>query len=135
MFTLEELRQENQEILNLCEVLSVLIEYEKLRDNPIVCELVDKFRDKVWTHLVFEDNPIYAELARHHDNEISDVASHFLQSSQEIKKRFANYIKCWCRPTEDHDQFVSESHEIMRLIINRVKYENDKIFPLIANRQ
>ena len=137
MQTLEALKLENQEISDLCEVLSVLIEHKELRNNPYVCELVAKFREKVWTHLVFEDNPIYLELVRQPDKEFSETASRFIQGAQAIKKRFADYVKCWCTPTgeDDHDRFVSESRDIMRLIMDRVQYENDKVFPLIASRQ
>ena len=137
MHILEELRKENLKISNLCEVLAVLIEHKELRNNPFVCELVSRFREQVWTHLVFEGNPIYAELARQPNNEFSEIASHFLQSSQNIKKRFANYVKSWCAPADDetHDRFVSESRDILRLIMDRVQYENDKVFPLIAQHQ
>ena len=46
-------------------VLRVLIEHPALRHNPYACELVSRFNEKVWMHLVFEENTIYAELARH----------------------------------------------------------------------
>ena len=137
MHTLEELRKENLEISHLCEVLAVLIEHKELRNNPFVCELVSRFREQVWTHLVFENNPIYAELARQPNREFSEIAAHFLQSSQKIKKRFANYVKAWCAPADDEDldRFVNESRDILRLIRDRVQYENDKVFPLIARHQ
>ena len=137
MHTLDELKQENLDIANLCEVLAVLIEHKELRNNPFVCELVSRFREQVWTHLVFEDNPIYAELARQPNHEFNEIASHFLQGSQSVKKRFANYVKCWCAPADDaaHDRFVSESREMLRLIMDRVQYENDTVFPLIAKHQ
>ena len=137
MQTLDALKQENQEISDLCEILSVLIEHKELRNNPFVCELVTKFQEKVWTHLVFEDNPIYLELVQQPDKEFTEAVTRFLKGSQAIKKRFADYVKCWCTPTdeEDHDKFVTESHDIMRLIMDRIHYENDKVFPLLAGRQ
>ena len=60
MYTLEELEQQNSDIANLCQVLLVLVREPQLRGNPYVCDLVSRFYDKVWMHLMFEDKSLYA---------------------------------------------------------------------------
>ena len=135
MYSLDELKTQNQEISDLCAVLSVLVEQESLHNNPYVCELMSRFKEKVWIHLVFEDNTIYSALAQHDNATVSTVARDFHDSARQIKKRFSNYVRRWCNPTvgeNEHEQLVKESREIFQLIKARVKYENEKMFPLVT---
>ena len=135
MYSLDELKAQNQEISDLCAVLSVLVEQRDLHNNPFVCELMARFKEKVWLHLVFEDNTIYSALARHDNSAVSDVAKDFHDSARQIKKRFSNYIRRWCNSSigeSEHDALVAESREIFQMITDRVEYENEKMFPLIT---
>ena len=134
MYTLAELKRQNQEISDLVDVLSVLIDNPHLRNNPFVCELVSSFNEKVWMHLVFEDNTIYSELAKHHNPDISNIASNFHESARQVKKSFTNYVKLWCQTSTDagdHEAFIEQSTRIFELIRERVRYESEEIFPLI----
>ena len=135
MYSLDELKDQNQEISDLCAVLSVLVEQQSLHNNPFVCDLMARFKEKVWLHLVFEDNTIYSALSRHDNSAVSEVARDFHDSARQIKKRFSSYVRRWCNPSvgdKDHDELVIESREIFRLIIDRVEFENQKMFPLIS---
>jgi DUF438 domain-containing protein len=135
MYSLDELKTQNQEIADLCAVLSVLVEQQSLHNNPYVCELMGRFKEKVWIHLVFEDNTIYSALSRHDNTTVSSIAQDFHDSARQIKKRFSSYVRRWCNPTvgeHEHDELVKESREIFQLIMDRVKYENEKMFPLVT---
>jgi hemerythrin-like domain-containing protein len=134
MYSVEHLKQQNRDICELCDVLSVLIEQETLHNNRYVCDLISRFREKVWMHLVFEDNTLYAELARHHDQAVSETARSFHDNAKEIKKRFSSYVRRWCKPAMndgEHEALAKESREIFRLIRERVDYENEHMFPLL----
>ncbi len=136
MYSLCELKKQNQEISDLIEVISVLIENKKLISNPFVCDLVSRFNEKVWMHLVFEDNTIYAELAKHHNPDISEIAQNFHDSAKAIKKEFSAYVKLWCQASgadHHHQAFCGQSPDMLKKIKQRIEYENDKIFPLIEN--
>lgn len=135
MYSPDELKQQNEDIAALCRVLSVLVEKKALHDNPYVCELMARFKEKVWIHLVFEDNTVYAQLARHDNSDISETAREFHDSAREIRKRFSAYVKHWCKPAvsdAEHEALISESREIFRLISERIEYENAHMFPLIS---
>ena len=85
-------------------------------------------------HLVFEDNTLYAELARHDDKAVSETARTFHANAREIKKRFSGYVRRWCKPALDdaeHEALVKESREIFHLLKKRVEYENQHMFPLL----
>jgi len=136
MYSLSELKKQNQEITDLIEVLRVLISDEKLVKNPFVCDLVSRFNEKVWMHLVFEDNALYSELAKHHNPDISEIAQSFHDSAKEIKKEFSCYVKLWCKTSgADHHQqaFCGNSLEMLSKIQQRIEFETNKIFPLVEN--
>ena len=135
MYTLDELKTQNQDIAELIAVLSVLIEHENLRTNPYVCELLNRFREKVWMHLVFEDNTIYAALIQNTDPDVQNTITQFRNSAKEIKKRFSRYIRHWCgREVEGSEaiDFIGESRAIFQMVMERVNYENEHMLPRAA---
>ena len=86
-------------------------------------------------HLVFEDNTVYAALLHHNDAAISKTAKAFHDSAREIKHRFSGYVKHWCKAAvsnAEHKALLEESRDIFALIMERVRYEDEYIFPLVA---
>lgn len=138
MYSLDELKEQNKEISQLCDVLSVLMEQPSLHSNPFVCDLMTRFKEKVWVHLVFEDNTIYAALLHTGDEKISDTAKAFHDSAKEIKHRFSGFVRHWCSlpgTNSEHEMLSKESREIFTLIRERIAYEDEKIFPLVEQQQ
>lgn len=134
MYTLAELKKQNQEISDLANVLEALITNKQLINNPFVCELVSRFNEKVWMHLVFEDNSLYCELASHQNSDISKLAEDFHTTTKTIRKEFSDYIKLWCKASgTDHYQqaFCQQTPEIINKVRQRIQFETEKIFPLI----
>lgn len=137
MYSVNELKNQNQEISQLCDVLSVLMEQASLYNNPFVSELMKRFKEKVWVHLVFEDNTIYAALLHTGDEETSNVAKVFHDSAKEIKHRFSGFVRHWCSMPESNQEYEilrKESSEIFGLIRARINYENEQIFPLVEKQ-
>ena len=138
MYSLEELKLQNQEISQLCDVLCVLMEQPSLHDNPFVCELMKRFKEKVWVHLVFEDNTVYAALLHTEDEKVRNIAKVFHDSAKIIKHRFSGFVQHGCSlpvTSEEHEELRLESREIFNLIRERISYENDQIFPLVEEQQ
>lgn len=138
MYSLDELKQQNKEISQLCDVLCILMEQPSLHDNPFVCELMKRFKEKVWVHLVFEDNTIYAALIYTDDEKVGQIAKAFHDNAKEIKHRFSGYVRHWCsipEPGSEREILRNESKEVFALIRNRISYENEKIFPLVEEQQ
>lgn len=134
MYTLNELKRQNQEISDLVDILSVLMQHQHLRSNPFVCELVSSFNEKVWMHLVFEENTIYCELSKHHNPDISKIAKSFHETARKVKKHFSHYVKLWCQASTtqgNHETFIQESEKVFDLIRERVRYETEEMFPLV----
>ena len=133
MYTLDELKKQNQEISQLCDVLCVLMENPSLHNNPFVEELMARFKEKVWMHLVFEDNTIYASLLKNDDKDTSEIAKSFHDSAKEIKHRFSVFVKHWrsiASSDEEHAELSKECRDIFAMIRDRVEYEDKQVFPL-----
>ena len=136
--TLDDLKQQNKEISELCDVLSVLMERQSLHDNPYVRELMSRFKEKVWVHLVFEDNTFYTSLLNSGDETISSTAQEFHDSAKEIKHCFSTFIRNWRSipvSDENHAMLSYQCGEIFNRIKERITYENEHIFPLVEEHQ
>lgn len=137
MYSLEDLKEQNQEISQLCDVLLVLMEQQSLHDNPYVRELMTRFKEKVWVHLVFEDNTFYSALLHSGDEKVLTIAQDFHDSAKEIKHRFSCFVRhVMSSARSDSEQVMlnNDCSEIFSLIKDRIAYENEKIFPLLEQQ-
>ena len=137
MYTLDELIEQNKDIAQLCQILSVLMPNTDLHDNDYVIELMELFKDKVWMHLVFEDKTVYAELARHEDEDISNIAREFHQTARDTKKDFTRFMRNWQHHQKKGDKkpLCQQCETIFKQILERTEFENKKMFPLVEKHQ
>lgn len=136
--SLDQLKEQNQEISQLCDVLCVLVKEPSLNNNPFVQQLMTRFKEKVWIHLVFEDNNFYSTLLCSEDEKVRETAKAFHDSAKDIKRRFSEFIRLCCNTVETDSKYVAfseQSHEVFALIRNRIAYENEHIFPLVEQMQ
>lgn len=132
MIPIEEFRAENAEIRDLCTILNLAIGEYKLRNNKVVCELIDRFVESVNAHLRHEDRSIYRDLLSQHTQEADHIADQFLGNTQELKRIFKAYSREWCRKLHkepQHQKYAEESKEMFRLVCERIDFEENKIFP------
>jgi hemerythrin-like domain-containing protein len=142
MVNVAEFSKENQEIVDLSAILNILVNSGDLRDNPVFCDLLSRFRDRIWAHLVHEDKAVYAELLNHPDRSVNEVADQFINNTHSLKKILSTYLKRWCHvpgsiagDREFNDTFLEETREIFRLVDERISLENSKLFPIILNKR
>jgi hemerythrin-like domain-containing protein len=135
MVNVAEFSRENQELTDLCEVLHVLIAGTDMRGNPVFCELLSRFSEKICAHLDHEDRAMYAELLSHDDKDVNEVASKFINNTHQLRTILSSYVKRWCHATREgdmtgHEKFVKETREIFSLVKDRINLEKSKLFPL-----
>jgi hemerythrin-like domain-containing protein len=135
MVNVAEFSRENQELTDLCEVLHVLIAGTDMRGNPVFCELLSRFSEKICAHLDHEDRAMYAELLSHDDKDVNEVASKFINNTHQLRTILSSYVKRWCHATREgdmtgHEKFVKETREIFILVKDRINLEKSKLFPL-----
>lgn len=131
MISLEEFQKENEQILNLCEVLNVLLDEKKLCNNTIVYELADRFLAQIDNHLSHEVKSVYSDLLAEHTSEGKQLANQFLTNTHELQRICSQYKKTWKgkSPNKNYENFCNDTLEITKLMCKRVLLENDKIFP------
>jgi hemerythrin-like domain-containing protein len=114
-------------------VLSVLIKNSDLRGNPVFCELLDRFRTKLENHLNHESRALYPQMLSHRNNDINQIASSFLNNTHELERILTGYSKRWCKNyhSGDRDRFINETHEIFRLVDERLHLETNRLFPAL----
>ncbi len=136
MVNVAEFSKENQELTDLCSVLDILVANAAMRENPVFCELLSRFSDKIRAHLDHEDRAMYAELLSHHDKSINEVASKFIDNTHLLRTILSDYVKRWCHTTRGnndqagHEVFMHETREIFHLVEDRINLENTKLFPV-----
>lgn len=135
MVNIEELKQENQRIHELTQVLDNLIDDENLRKNPVFCELMERFNNSVEEHLTHEDREVYSSLLNHDDHHIHDMATQFMSNTLELKRVMKDFVKNWCKAKPgkgSHGEFANTTREIFHLVGRRIELENSKLFPTIS---
>lgn len=133
MIGIYDFKSENFEILALCQVNQVLIQDVNLRENPIVCELLDRFIDQVGAHLSHEDREVYHDLLEKHTPEAKQLANQFIENGRELKLILKSFKKDWCRKihtADKHTNFLKDAEEVIELVKSRIRYEEEKIFPV-----
>lgn len=86
-------------------------------------------------HLAMEDESLYPHLIQHPDPELRSLARRFLEERGQVRQRFDAYREAWSSPAaieRDPPQFVEETREILGLLWNRMKMEDDVLHPEIV---
>ncbi len=136
MESMELLQQQNNEISELCKVLSVLLNDASVCDTTVARELFERFRGLVSEHLSLEDNTLYSKLLVHEDSTIKQTALRFLNNSAELKKLFSSYEKGWCKKgvaVTGNDAFIKDTQHMFQLIMERIEHERDEFFPMVES--
>ena len=132
MDTLKQLKQQNTEISELCEVLQVLLVDNSVCDTHIARELFQRFTGKVKDHLSLEDNALYAKMLVHGDTKVNSLTTRYLSNSRELQRIFLDYEKQWGKEgisVSGNDAFIRETHGIFSMIRDRIAAESDEFFP------
>jgi hypothetical protein len=85
-------------------------------------------------HLAMEDRSLYPRLVQHRDAQLRTMAVRFLQERGQIRERFDVYKAEWHSPAAIERapaRFVDETRQILGLLWNRMKMEDDVFHPEI----
>jgi hypothetical protein len=93
---------------------------------------------KVKDHIEIVDKNLYSKLLTNDDHDIQALARNFMSGSQEIRRIMTDYTKKWCPKKQtaslaiaDHEHFLKDSEEMFELVLERIKNETEKLYPLI----
>jgi len=135
MLSFEKLNEQNHKITELSHVVLHLIKERSMCDLDTTCDIFFMFVKSVNEHFKLEDTSVYGKLLSYGEENVNKVGSHFMSGSVEIKKIFQSYIKKWCHNNrlriKNHEKFVKETEDMMRLVLNRVQDETENLYPLV----
>ena len=115
----------------------ITLEQLNEQNHHITADLFFQYVDEVKRHLEITDNDLYPQLLTHKDRRVQNMANRFMGGSQEIKRIFGQYLHKWCRPRRhelvlrDHDQFLRETHEMFKMVLDRLQDETEQLYPAI----
>ena len=133
MIPFDQLNSDNHQISELSKVLSVLIEDREICDTQIVCDLFERYTEKVMNHMDTEDKVLYSKMLSHPDRNVNATASRFLEGSKEIKRIFRQYTQKWCAHglhIYNHDLFLKETREMFQLVQDRILKVSEELYPM-----
>ncbi len=135
MVSISQLDQQNKKITELSSVLRYLIENKEMCNSDVTCDLFLDYADKVVDHLYLEEKEVYRHLLNHQDAKVKNTTRGFFEGSLEIKRVFNQYLGRWCKNKKlrviRHAEFVTESHEMFDLVLDRVNAETTILYPLV----
>ena len=134
MIPFDKLHQQNHEISELAQVLSHIIGDRAMCDTSITCELFERFGEKVRAQFALEDKSIYSPLLNHKDKSVNTAAVRSLNSSQEIKRIFNQFMNTWCRKglhIKNHEKFVKESEQMFNCLLERQNRDTEEFYPIL----
>lgn len=138
MVPIDDLREQNGRISELVQVLEVMIQDERVCHTTICRELFERFTDTVREHLDTEDRTVYSDLLNHADRQVNGAAQRYLSGTREIKRLMGGYMKRWCSDgpsATDRARFLAETGEMFQLLRERIRAEDEELFPLVATLQ
>lgn len=137
MLTYYDLNTQNDRIIELSSVLSLLLSDRLLCDASVTCDLFFEYVGKVNEHLELQDKHIYRKLLTQADHDVHNMVTNFMSGGIEIKKVFSQYLKKWCGTRgkelriDDYDAFATETEEMFEMVLDRIVDESEKLYPLV----
>lgn len=137
MVTYDELNAQNDNITELSNVLTKLLEDRFLCDSTITSELFFRYVDGVISHLELTDRRLYPPMLAHGESRVTNAANRFMGGSKEIKRIFSRYLKKWCNKgkqellVEDFEDFTRETLEMFEIVLDRIQDETEHLYPLL----
>ena len=137
MLSFTQLNEQNNKIKELSSVLNYLIESKEMCNKETTCDLFLKYAEEVTNHLYLEEKEVYRHLLNHEDLKVRNTVNDFFSGSIEIKRVFNEYLGQWCKNKKlratKHSEFVADSHQMFRLVLNRVDAETNILYPTIRD--
>lgn len=138
MISYQELNAQNEKIIELSNVLSVLLKDRSICDSETCCKVFYNYMDHVNQHMQLVESDMYPDLLSNSTPAARTTVSNFLGSSQGIKHIMSSYKKKWCDTQKTgltigakHDEFIRETDEMFTTILNRIQDEMENLYPIV----
>lgn len=137
MTAFSQLHAQNHKITELSNVFLYLVQSREMCDTETACDVFFEYSGKVKEHIELVDRELCGRLISYPDQAVKNTADRFLSGSTEIKRIFNQYLKDWCSEPHrrltirDHGEFIQETEQMFRLVLDRIQRETEHLYPLI----
>jgi len=127
---IKELKLEHKQLMEL--MLSIGNSHLEIKSGALdINFLLDKFIDKLGSHLDNENNFLYNGFKK--DLKLKPMTKMYVQSMDLINTIINEYYSKWSRSTLRvlKDDFFVETKVIIKILNNRIKHEENSLFPAL----
>jgi len=145
MISYDELHAQNHKITELSNLLEHVLTERILCDNGECCHLFSKYMETVNQHIETVDRNLYSELLLSEDVQVNNTAKSFMNGTVEIRRIMKQYVSKWCNKTnqrfafdtrgQNYDQFLDDSNQMFKIILDRIQKETEGLYPLVRRLQ
>ncbi len=132
---IEKLNMQHKEILNtLSQMSAALNTFVEKSDAIEIISQIQGLSTILEEHFLFEDDFLYPVLKKRPQEKVRDLAAQFSEELGDINSIFSKYKNDWTSPDiiiQLFPQFFSESKALLKAMQNRIKKEENELFPLI----
>lgn len=131
----DNFRRQHDEIIALAQELAALLDPAKLAvDAGPARSKLSSLAGKLKVHLAMEDQSLYPNAASSGHAPLSSLATQYQQEMGGIKAAFEKYLATWPAPAAIQakpEAFVADTKAIYGALAERVRKENEELYPLV----
>lgn len=131
----EHFRQDHREIHDLVQQLRQLIRSGADTNAPKIVMLLVRIGEKVTRHLQEEDQQLYLPMAMSSDTQLANIAIDVQIRMGEIHEAFEEFCEVYRTPADiihNLSGFRQDASAVFKVLHDRMRFENNELFPLLA---
>ena len=127
-------RSQHEDLMAVVGVLGSLLGSKAGGNAEEIRHQLSTLAGKVKVHLSMEDQYLYPKLVQSQDASIRELAQGYAHEMGGIRGAFTEYLGHWTTAAHikaDPDGFTRETHELFKVLGNRIQRENNQLYPLL----
>ena len=135
MARMDNFRRQHGEVLQVIQEITGKLDPDwDNAEATQVSSLVANLLGKLKIHLAMEDDALYPELLQHPEQKVRDLATKYVNEMGSLKSEVDALRKKWGSASAiqaDPTSFIRELQWLFAALRERVKKENDELYPLV----
>lgn len=132
--SVERFLTQHQEIVDIAGQMAKVFRAGTLSGSEHqMASLLSQLAGKLVLHLTLEDEVLYPRLLKHQDPKVQQKAQAYMDEMGGLKTAFGAYQSRWNESSikADNEGFINESRKIFQALKERIKRENNDLYPLV----
>ncbi len=135
MGSTDRFRAQHEELLGIAKEITAQLSVATLsQDASVARGLLSKLIGGLKVHLAAEDKSLYPRLINSADEEVSQLATEFMEEMGSIAEAVLAYSGKWqsaAKIQDDAATFINETQDLFGALANRIDRENNQLYPMM----